>query len=195
MYAERNGEKFNFRYDSGSWYYDAQFNEKGTELSLKTQTSFNLITYASFELPRESDSQQFHVYLNGEPKQFIQSMDELGNWHVSFIVKPFETGNLLITGFEKGWTPGENDRIPAWLKNNSLRWSEGNLDDVFFVKGLKFMANQKIIQIPESYTGEDVIIPNWVKVQVGWWAKEKIDDINFVQGIQFLIDRGIIRFN
>ena len=32
VYSERNGEKFYFRYDSGTWYTDPQFNEKGTEL-------------------------------------------------------------------------------------------------------------------------------------------------------------------
>jgi len=68
---------------------------------MKTQTSFALETYASFEFPSFTDSEKFNVYLNGEPKLFIQSIDEYGNWHVSFGVEPRETGELLITGKNK----------------------------------------------------------------------------------------------
>ncbi len=190
----RNGEKFYFRYDSGSWYYDAKFNEEGTELSLKTYFTFQLETYASFEFARY-DSEKYNVYLNGEPKPFIQSIDEYGNWHVSFGVEPRETGDLLITGFAEEWKPAEEKIIPDWIRNNAKRWSEGRLDDNIFVRGVEFMINQEIIKIPVSgdIGGENLIIPSWIKNNAGWWANGKIDDNTFVQGIQFLIEQGIIR--
>ena len=195
IYAERNAEKFYFRYDSGSWYYDAKFNDKGTELSMKTQTSFALETYASFEFPRFTDSEKFNVYLNGEPKLFIQSINEYGNWHVSFGVEPRETGELLITGFAEGWSPGEEILIPQWMKTNAKRWSEDRLDDNIFVRGVEFMINQEIIKIPVSRDigGENLIIPSWIKNNAGWWVDGLISDEDFVFGIKYLVEKGIIQ--
>ena len=193
MTVIRNGEKFYFRYDSGTWYYDAKFNEEGTELSLKTQTSLNIDTYASFEFPYESDN-QMQVYLNNEPKQFIQSRDDAGNLHVSFNVKPLETGELVITGFEKGWVPDENSRIPKWLKNNAKLWSEEKITKEEFVSGIKYMINFEMIDIPISdfKSAWEVTVPDWVKNIAGWWGNEKISDQEFSKSLQYLIENKII---
>jgi hypothetical protein len=192
--AIRNGEKFYFRYDSGTWYYDAKFNEDGTELSMKTQTSFNIDTYASFEFPSESDNQKFQVYLNNEPKEFIQSRDDLGNFHVSFIVEPLETGELVITGFKKGWAPDENSRFPNWLKNNAKSWSEDKITKEEFVSAIKYMINFEMIDIPISdfKSAWEVTVPDWVKHIAGWWGDEKISDLEFSKSIQFLLENKII---
>lgn len=190
----RNGEKFYFRYDSGSWYYDAKFNEEGTELSMKTYFTFQLETYASFEFARY-DSEKYNVYLNGEPKPFIQSIDEYGNSHVSFGVEPRETGELLITGFAEEWKPVEGKIIPDWIRNNAKRWSEGRLVDYIFVRGFEFMINEEIINISTSrdIKGDDVSIPNWVRNNAGWWANGLISDDDFVNGIKYLVEHGIIK--
>jgi len=194
MYTERNQEKFYFRYDSGSWYYDARFNEAGTELSMKTQTSFNLETFATFEFPRYSDSEKFTVYLNDEPKEFIQSLDENENWHLSFTVEPFETGNILITGFDEGWDPGEGIIIPDWIKNNAKSWSKNNLDDNIFVNGIEFMIQQEIlkISITDNIGNEEIFIPDWIKNIVDWWVEGQVSDDEFVNAIENLIERKII---
>ena len=197
MYAERNQKKFYFRYDGGSWYYDAQFNKDGTKLSMKTQTSFNLETYANFEFPHAMEDEKFKVFLNGEPKEFIQSTDENGNWHVAFNVHPYETGNILITGFDEGWDPGEKILIPDWIKNNAKSWSENNLDDDIFVKGIKFMIQQDILKISttDNIENEKTFIPQWIKISAGWWFEGTINDNTFIQGIQFLIKEGILQIS
>lgn len=189
----RNGEKFYFRYDSGSWYYDAKFNEEGTELSLKTQTSFNIGTYASFEFPYESDN-QMQVYLNNESKEFIQSRDEAGNVHVSFLVKPMETGELVISGFEKGWIPDENSRYPKWLKINAKSWAEDQITKEEFLSAIKYMINFEMIDIPISdfKSAFEVTVPDWVKNIAGWWGNEKISDLEYSKSIQYLIENKII---
>jgi hypothetical protein len=194
VYTERNGEKFYFRYDSGSWYYDAKFNDEGTELSLKTQTSFPLETYANFEFPHFKDNEKFNVFLNGQQKKSIQSIDERGNWHVAFVVEPRESGEILISGFGKGWKP-EGILIPDWIKFNSGWWAEGKIDDNDFVRGIEFLIQEDIIKISPTIAieNEQTSIPSWIRNNAGWWSDGKIDDSSFVQGIQFLIQNGIIK--
>ncbi|HIO85401.1 MAG TPA: hypothetical protein EYG64_03210, partial [Candidatus Nitrosopelagicus sp.] len=40
--AERNGEKYTFRYDSGAWFTEPEFNLEGTDLSMYTLNSWHL---------------------------------------------------------------------------------------------------------------------------------------------------------
>lgn len=195
VYTERNGKKFYFRYDGGTWYYDAQFNEKGTELSMKTQTSFPVETYANFEFPQFTEDEKFNVYVNGEPKEFIQSIDEMNNWHVAFLVEPRESGEISITGFAEGWDPGEGILIPDWVKFNSGWWAEGKIDDSNFVKGLEFIIQEEIIKISntQNITNEIDSIPKWIRYNALWWSNDLIDDETFVVTIQYLIEHGIIK--
>lgn len=195
VYTERNGKKFYFRYDGGTWYYDAQFNKKGTELTMKTQTSFPVETFANFEFPQFSEDEKFNVYVNDEPKKIIQSIDEMNNWHVAFIVEPKESGEIKITGFSEGWDPGEGLLIPDWVKFNSGWWAENRIDDKNFVRGLEFMIKEEIITISntQNITNEIDSIPQWVKYNALWWSNDLIDDETFVVTIQYLIEQGIIK--
>ena len=191
----RNDEKFFFRYDAGTWYYDARFNDAGTELTMKTQTSFSLDTYASFEFPYYTDTEKFQVFVNDEKKDSIQSIDEMGNWHVSFGVGPRETGLLKITGFEEGWQPIENAIIPNWIRNTAEWWSDDRIGDDDFARGIKFLIDEKIMVIPETQQGADPTsnqIPEWVKFNAGWWADGIISDNEFTKSIEYLIKINII---
>ncbi len=38
--------------------------------------------------------------------------------------------------------------IPQWIKNNAKWWSEGNITDTEYAKGLQYLITQGIIQIP-----------------------------------------------
>ena len=40
--------------------------------------------------------------------------------------------------------------IPQWVKNNAGWWSEGNITDTEYVKGLQYLITQGIIQIPNQ---------------------------------------------
>ncbi len=193
MKTVRNGEKFFFRYDSGSWYYDPKFNSAGTEISMNTYFSFQLETYANFEFPYFNDNEKFTVFLNGEPKKSIQSIDEMGNWHVAFTVYPNESGQLVIKGFDPDWYPVKT-LIPNWITSNAKLWSEDQFYQYDFVRGINFMIAEEIIDVPiADFTGKlKVTIPDWVRGPAGWWAEGLISDQEFINSIENLIQREII---
>jgi len=109
--SERNGEQYTFRYNSGAWMTDGEFNSEGTELSMYTLNSWHLDMNASLEFPQSSMHEELEVYLDGkkyakgqpvhEKIESLQSLDEMGNWHVYFTVPNFYQGNTIITGFKQ----------------------------------------------------------------------------------------------
>ena len=191
VYTERNGSKFYFRYESGSWYAYPAFNEAGTELRMRTQNSFPLETYANFEFPVFDEGERFAVFVNGQQKEIIQSVDEWGSWHVAFVVDARESGDILITGFEEGWELGDSILIPDWMRTNALWWSGQEGGDEVFLMGIKFLVDEGIIQGAGS-TG-DAAVPGWVKWVAALWADGQIDDATFVAGMEYLIGAGVIR--
>ena len=191
--AKKNDGDFDFRYDSGAWYSAAKFDEKGTTMTIRGYNSYPLETYANFEFPPISGNEKFDVKLNDEPIEFIQSIDEMGYWHVAFTVEPTSQGILTISGFEEGLPP-ELPRIPTWVKLNADWWSTDQISDSEFLEGIDFLFEKQIISVPER----DVIsesqwkIPQWVKVSAGWWYEEKISDDDFLNIIENLVKRKII---
>ena len=99
--TERNGEKYTFRYDSGAWFTEPEFNLEGTDLSIYTFNSWHLDMNASLEFPQSSIHEDLQVYLDNEKVQSLQSLDEMGNWHVYFTVPNFYQGYTIITGFKQ----------------------------------------------------------------------------------------------
>jgi len=99
--AERNGEQYTFRYESGAWFTDSEFNPEGTELSMYTFNSWHLDMNASLEFPQSSMHEDLQVYLDDEKVQSLQSLDEMGSWHVYFTVPNFYQGDTTITGFKQ----------------------------------------------------------------------------------------------
>lgn len=86
-------------------------------------------------------------------------------------------------------------KIPSWVKTTAGWWSSGQVGDSDFLKGIEYLIQQKIMQIPSqqgqsSVTGQP--IPSWIKHNAGWWANGQISDDEFVKGIQWLITNGII---
>ena len=85
--------------------------------------------------------------------------------------------------------------IPKWIRNNAAWWSDGQIDDSSFVKGIQYLIKEKIMNIPSTSqdTGTKANeIPSWIKNNAKWWSDGQIDDKTFVSGIQFLIKQGII---
>ncbi|MBT6440703.1 MAG: peptidase [Flavobacteriales bacterium] len=191
--AKKNNGNFDFRYDSGAWYSAAKFDEAGTTLSIRGYNSYPLDTYANFEFPPISGNEKFSVTLNDEPVEFIQSIDEMGFWHVAFTVGPISQGTLKISGFDKGLPP-ELPKIPQWIKTNADWWVTNQISDSEFLEGIDFLFEKQIVSVPER----DVIsesqwnIPSWVKSSAGWWNEEKISDDDFLNIIENLVKRKII---
>ena len=135
--VERNGEQYTFRYESGAWMTDGEFNSEGTELSMYTFNSWHLDMNASLEFPQSSIHEELEIYLDGkkyaegqpvhEKIESLQSLDEMGNWHVYFTVPDFYQGNTVITGFKQ---PDGTVVIPEEIDVTSLvmaQVTDGNI--------------------------------------------------------------------
>ena len=191
--TEKNGGDFDFRYDSGAWYSAAKFDEDGTTLSVRGYNSYPLETYANFEFTPISGNEKFSVTLNDEPIDFIQSIDDMGFWHVAFTVEPQSQGVVKISGFEKGLPP-ELPKIPEWVKLNAEWWSTGQISDNEFLEGIDFLFEKQIISVPsrEVVSESQWTIPEWMKVSAKWWSEDKISDDDFLNIIENLVSRQII---
>ena len=191
--TKKNGEDFDFRYDSGAWYSAAQFNEEGTILTIRGYNSYPLETYANFEFPQISGKEKFNVTLNDKPVKFIQSIDDLGFWHVAFTVEPTSQGILKITGFEKGLPP-VTSKIPQWIKTNANWWSTDQISDLEFLEGIDFLFEKGIVFVPskEITVQSNWKLPPWIKITSLWWSEDKISDDDFLNMIENLVKRKII---
>ena len=191
--TKKNGGDFDFRYDSGAWYSAAKFDEEGTTLSIRGYNSYPIETYANFEFTPISGSEKFSVTLDDKPIEFIQSIDDMGFWHVAFSVEPTSQGIVKISGFEKGLPP-ELPKIPQWVKLNAEWWSTGQISDNEFLEGIDFLFEKQIISVPSR----DVVsesqweIPQWMKISAKWWSEDKISDDDFLNIIENLVMRKII---
>jgi hypothetical protein len=47
-----------------------------------------------------AENEKFDVLVNEKPVEFIQSIDEYGNWHVAFGVDGSSQSKIMIGGFE-----------------------------------------------------------------------------------------------
>ncbi len=65
-------------------------------------------------------------------------------------------------------------QIPLWVKNTAKWWYQGQVGDSDFVKGIQYLIQQGIIQIPtqanSTATPGVQQIPTWVRNNAGWWA-------------------------
>jgi hypothetical protein len=87
--------------------------------------------------------------------------------------------------------------IPSWIKSNAKWWSEGQIADDDFVKGIQYLISQNTLVIPpgevSSATTPGHQIPSWIKNDAGWWASGQVSDDEFVKGMQYLMSAGIIQ--
>jgi len=191
--TKKNGGEFDFRYDSGAWYYGAKFDSDGTTMSINGYNSYPFDTYANFEFPPISGNEKFQVTLNDEPIEFIQSVDDMGFWHVAFNVGPISQGVIKISGFEKGLPP-EIPKVPIWIKQNAQWWATNQISDIEFLEGVDFLFEKGIVFVPgKEMTAEaNWSIPSWYKTIAGWWSEDRISDDEVLNAIENLIIREII---
>ena len=192
--AKKAGGDFDFRYDSpGTYYHDPVLYYTESTMSIIGYNSFPLEGYANFEFLPISGNEKFSVTLDGEPVKFLQSMDEMGSWHVVFNIDPLTQGTWEISGFDKGLPP-DMSKVPMWVKQNGGWWSNDEIVDSEFLEGIKFLIEKQIIEIPklEISSQNDWKIPAWTKTIVGWWNEEQLSDDEFLIIVKNLIEREII---
>ena len=192
--AKKAGGDFDFRYDSpGTYYHNPVFDDTESTMSIIGYNSFPLEGYANFEFLPISGNEKFSVTLDGEPVKFLQSMDEMGSWHVVFNIDPLTQGTWEISGFDKGLPP-DMPKVPMWVKQNGGWWSNDEIVDSEFLEGIKFLIEKQIIEVPtlEPSSQSDWKIPTWTKIIVGWWNEEQLSDDEFLIIVKNLIEREII---
>lgn len=86
--------------------------------------------------------------------------------------------------------------IPTWIREHSSNWSMGELSDDEFFSSIKFLIQQKIIELPQDFDEKEITnskeIPAWIKKVAGWWSEELISDKEFVNGIKWLITNKVM---
>jgi len=114
--VKKGDEEFTFRYTANAWFKDGEFSSDGKDLTMYSLNGFQIPMVGSFEFPTNSIHEDYEVLLDGEkfgdgasskdPKiQFtesvetLQSVDEMGNWHLYFEVPQGFQGNVKISGF------------------------------------------------------------------------------------------------
>jgi len=119
--ADRNGEQYTFRYDSGAAFMNGKFNSDSTELTMDALNGFVLELNASFEFPQSSINEEFEVYLDDGKVSNLQSLDEMGNWHVYFTVPGFYQGDVTVKGFHE---PDGTVEVPEELDISNMVYVE-----------------------------------------------------------------------
>jgi predicted secreted protein with PEFG-CTERM motif len=119
--ADRNGEQYTFRYESGVWFKDGKFNSDSTELEMYSLNSFVGELNASFEFPQSSIHEDFEVYVDDTKVTNLQSLDEMGNWHVYFTVPGFYQGDIIVKGFHE---PDGTVEVPEELDISNMVYVE-----------------------------------------------------------------------
>jgi hypothetical protein len=91
----------------------------------------------------------------------------------------------------------ETYNIPSWIKSNAKWWSQGQIGDSDFTKGIQYLIQQGIMKLPQTNAASNPShgIPTWVKNNAKWWSEGQIDDSQFVQGMQYLVQADIIHVN
>jgi len=196
--ADRNGEQYTFRYESGTWFKDGSFDSESTELKMYALNSFSSELNASFEFPQSSIHEDFEVYLDGtgwDGQAYyhtdgkvtnLQSLDELGNWHVYFTVPGFYQGDVIVKGFHE---PDGTVEVPEELDLGQMVYTEVTNGEVTSVIA-KTAENYLVISLETtedgilSFTTSDFLIRpfddgNFFVIVDG----EEIDSVNYVNKI------------
>jgi len=184
--ADRNGEQYTFRYESGVWFKDGKFNSDSTELEMYALNSFVGELNASFEFPQSSVHEEFEVYLDDGKVSNLQSLDEVGNWHVYFTVPGFYQGDVTVNGF---YEPDGTVEVPEELDLSEMVYTEITTGQVTSIVA-KTAENSLVISLETtedgvlSFTTSDFLIRpfddgNFFVIVDG----EEIDSVNYVNKI------------
>ena len=151
--VDRNDQQYTFRYESGVAFTATEFSSDNTELEMYSLNSFVGELNASFEFPQSSINEDFEVYLDGsswsndgtilykEKITNLQSLDEMGNWHVNFTVPGFYQGDVIIKGFHE---PDGTVEVPEELDISNMVYVE--------------MTTGKVINIIAKTTEDSLVI-------------------------------------
>jgi hypothetical protein len=129
--------------------------------------------------------------------EFMVPKDVSGIVNLNF--KNLDNNNLAKTVIpvviDRITNQNDETSIPEWIRNNALWWSQEQIDDNTFIRGIEYLIKNQAIVISQTVqeTLESEEIPSWIRNNASWWAAGQIDDETFIQGLEYLILKGIIR--
>ena len=89
-----------------------------------------------------------------------------------------------------------DEPLPSWLKSNAKWWANGELNDIEFASGIKFLIEKDVITISNNEISQtvssEIQTPHWIKNTAGWWADGLVSDAEFVSGLEHLVNNGVI---
>ena len=185
--ADRNGDAYDMRYESGAWFYRPEFSADGTEVTIQTTNSYPWEMPANLEVPAVTRDEVFEVYLNGEPVQYIQSIDEMGMWHLAFSLKKYSQEVVTIRGFVAGQVLPP--MVPEYIRDDAAGWATGLVGDDDILDDLRLLADRRMI--PPG-PGGDPLMPPWMKTAAGWYGAGQLTHGEFLAMVSYMVERGII---
>ena len=90
----------------------------------------------------------------------------------------------------------DSAKIPDWVRNTAKWWSLTQISDQDFAKGLEYLVQNNIIQVPENQSSEGASeseLPSWLRKNAGWWSQGLISNDDFFKSIQWLINNEFIK--
>lgn len=186
--ADRNGQPYDLRYESGSWLYRPVFSADGTEVTIQSTNSYPFETFANLEIPPVTREETFTVYLDDQDVRFIQSIDEMGMWHLAFNIPKHSQPVITVRGFEDG--PLLPPLVPPYLREDAARWADGLIPDDDLLETLRLLADRSMMPYgPEG----DPLLPRWLAPLMGWYGAGLIPDDQFLAALSYLSYHGIVR--
>lgn len=186
--ADRGGQAYDLRYESGAWLYRPVFSEDGTEVSINATNSYPFETFANLEIPPVTRQEEFSVYLDDIPVDFIQSIDEMGLWHLAFDIPKHSQPVITVRGFEDG--PLLPPLVPPYMQDNAALWAAGDIPDDVLLDDLRLLADRSMISAgPEG----DPLLPGWLAAFMAWYGQGLVADGEFLAAISYMSHNGVIR--
>jgi hypothetical protein len=101
---------------------------------------------------------------------------------------------LLAIGLITHSASADTTTIPTWIKSNAKYWKDGQIGDDEYVKGVQYLIQNGIMQIPSSDkpVEKSSKIPSWIKNNAGYWSDGSLGDSEYVSAIQYLVGMGVI---
>jgi plastocyanin len=84
-------------------------------------------------------------------------------------------------------------KIPYWVKNNAKWWSQNQISDEDFIKGIQFLIMPEDLKSNLLSQASTNVIPPWIKNDASLWSSGAISDGEFISSMQYLIDHSIIK--
>lgn len=100
---------------------------------------------------------------------------------------------LLAIGFVMH-SANADSTIPSWIKSDAKYWKEGQIGDSEYIKGMQYLIQNNIMQMPPSDKSIEKSdkIPSWVKNNAGYWADGLLSDAEYVSTMQYIVGLGIV---